>query len=56
MGDSTGSNLNPGGGGVVLRGDDPKRPGDEMPGTSSEVPEVEDDISRSVFGSITMMM
>ena len=36
MGDSTGSTLNPGVGGVVLRGDDPNRPGDEMPGTSSD--------------------
>ena len=49
MGDSPGSNLNPGSGGVVLRGDDPNRPGDEMHGTSTEVPEVEDDISRSGF-------
>ena len=53
MGDSTGSNLNPGGGGVVLRGDDPNQPGDERPSTSSEVPEVDDDISRSGFRSIT---
>ena len=48
MGDSTESNLNPGVGGIV-----PNRPGDEMPGTSSEVPEVEDDISRSGFRYIT---
>ena len=51
MGDSTGSSLNPGGGGVVRRDDEPNQPGDEMPGTSSEVPE--DDISRSGFRSIT---
>ena len=53
MGDSPGSSLNPGGGGVVRRDDKPNRPGDEMPGTSSEVPEVEDDISRSGVRSIT---
>ena len=49
MGDSTESNLNsPGVSGIVPNGS-----GDEMPGTSSEVPEVEDDISRSGFRSIT---
>ena len=53
MVDSTGSSLNPRGGGVVRRDDEPNGPGDEMPGTSSEVPEVEDDISRSGFRSIT---
>ena len=52
MGDSTGSSLNLGGGGVVRRDDKPNRPGDEWPGTRSEVPEVED-ISRSGFRSIT---
>ena len=48
MGAFTESNLNPGVGGIV-----PNRPGDEMPGTSSGVLEVEDDISRSGFRSIT---
>ena len=49
MGNSTESNLNPPGGDGIV----PNRSGDEMPGTSSEVPEVEDDISRSGFRSIT---